>query len=771
MQSQTPIVAHRSTMPHDHHMDSLLTCGYKTIAVTVGSDGVSQAAMMAHKAPPSHENPQRHGEPPPPPFHLLWPQLVRFVQQFGHTQVPNDAKHEQLHKWVNHDIVLASTNGTILPYQFYMLQDIGVKTLQAPLELKEAKFSVGRPSLQKEAPRLKSEMDFILKSATSWHEFAHRWNQVLPFSSRRSLSTLPPSAQSPAGAPPPQAPPAPPPPPPPQTVPTASPSWEESVQTANSAATPTSSSTETTLTTNATMPSSSSHTSTSRREHVWMERLNLLKDFQKKHGHVHVSPNENVKLYRWIRSQKMRYKCNLDPSCKGRPLTSWEYECLVGLGIRLSKPDEPEVSGEEVPVFAASLSSDDDGHDQNDLAPNMGDFWQKSLQELKDYKKEHGHLHVSPKDNPKLYRWIRTQKQRYKCNLDPNIKGRPLTSWEYERLVHVGVRLSSKDEEKKPAEFVAPVFEIQTSSGTCTAERREPVHDKMNVLFGAVAQHVAQQQQEQRQDVQESAQGPATHRHVTPPHTTLRTIVSNDEEEDASTWTNRYQELQQIHMQKGHVRLPANDRSFDGLKKWIRLQRLRHRAMKNPLAVANANVKPLSPEECEKLTQLGVVGRCLVVAPSSQQAAPQESISHSQEDEPLWETQFEKLEAFHMLYGHVEIPASEANFTQLRSWLEKQRQALQHQGQGAVLTKYQIEKLTALGVTAESRKRQMQDESGSQQPNKKPYVPSCYQVTTPWGDQWESVDARNVRYQSQPKSKYWLMGQRGPHAPPMAGRY
>jgi hypothetical protein len=107
---------------------------------------------------------------------------------------------------------------------------------------------------------------------------------------------------------------------------------------------------------------------------AWQDRLSLLADYRKMHGHCS-----------WVSNQRQQYKLHLDG--KASPMTTFRIKELESLGF------ERNVNG------AA---------------------WKDHLSELADYRKIHGHCNVprNYSENAKLAAWVAKQRKQYKFHLE-----------------------------------------------------------------------------------------------------------------------------------------------------------------------------------------------------------------------------------------------------------------------------------------------------------------------------------------------------------------
>jgi len=116
----------------------------------------------------------------------------------------------------------------------------------------------------------------------------------------------------------------------------------------------------------------------------WNENLEALREFKKKYGHClvpHTFP-ENQHLARWVKRQRRQYKLMKDGNASST-MTPQRVEILNGEGFIW---DSHEI------------------------------VWRERYEQLKDYKREHGHCRVPSycKENPQLASWVKCQRRQYK---------------------------------------------------------------------------------------------------------------------------------------------------------------------------------------------------------------------------------------------------------------------------------------------------------------------------------------------------------------------
>jgi hypothetical protein len=120
---------------------------------------------------------------------------------------------------------------------------------------------------------------------------------------------------------------------------------------------------------------------------AWKKNLSKLADYRKIHGHCNV-PNrysENPTLGTWVSYQRQHYKLHIEG--KKSKISPPRIQALEGLGFEWNSDDAK---------------------------------WKKSLSELADYHRIHGHCNVPKKysENIQLGTWVGTQRKQYKWNLE-----------------------------------------------------------------------------------------------------------------------------------------------------------------------------------------------------------------------------------------------------------------------------------------------------------------------------------------------------------------
>jgi hypothetical protein len=140
-------------------------------------------------------------------------------------------------------------------------------------------------------------------------------------------------------------------------------------------------------------------------KYTWEDRFGELTDYCETHGHCNVPKNynKNTKLAKWVAKQRLDYRLHVKG--KTSPMTTFRMQELKRLGFEWG---------------------------------SHGAAWEGRFSELADYCKEHGHCNVPRgyNDNPKLAKWIGTQRSNYTLHLEG--KRSPMTTFRIQELKRIG---------------------------------------------------------------------------------------------------------------------------------------------------------------------------------------------------------------------------------------------------------------------------------------------------------------------------------------------
>lgn len=126
-------------------------------------------------------------------------------------------------------------------------------------------------------------------------------------------------------------------------------------------------------------------------EQIWVEKLKALKEFKVKNGHTNVPKNEKyMQLGRFVNNHRQFYRKKLEGETNS--LTDDRVKALEELGF----------------VWAMKPISEN-------RARHLQSMWEARIQELQEYKNQHGHCNVPRKEgNGDLGKFVMNQRYYYK---------------------------------------------------------------------------------------------------------------------------------------------------------------------------------------------------------------------------------------------------------------------------------------------------------------------------------------------------------------------
>lgn len=139
---------------------------------------------------------------------------------------------------------------------------------------------------------------------------------------------------------------------------------------------------------------------TTRNVRRWDVMLRKLKEFQKMHGHAMVLPVDDLELHRWIKMIRINYHHQILNASNGSSSSLYESR----------QRRRPHLSNEKLKML-------------NDLGfcwTHSTVTWERRYQELRDFRKKHGHCHVHNRDNAQLHGFVHRQRREYRAYLVGN---------------------------------------------------------------------------------------------------------------------------------------------------------------------------------------------------------------------------------------------------------------------------------------------------------------------------------------------------------------
>jgi hypothetical protein len=141
---------------------------------------------------------------------------------------------------------------------------------------------------------------------------------------------------------------------------------------------------------------------------AWMEKYLLLKEFHQQHGHVRLRKNEAGALGKWVVNQRDLYR-RYQRGDSSSKMTPERIQLLEQVGMIWSLKEMQATK-----------------HDEK---------WNRHYQELVEYQKQHGHVHV-PKSQGSLGVWVVSQRRAY----DKKPRGEPSSLTDRRQALLEGLR-------------------------------------------------------------------------------------------------------------------------------------------------------------------------------------------------------------------------------------------------------------------------------------------------------------------------------------------
>jgi len=323
---------------------------------------------------------------------------------------------------------------------------------------------------------------------------------------------------------------------------------------------------------------------------------------------------------------------------------------------RLSQDRQRELGALGVELDAIDDKPDRENHNEG--------RWEARFTELVAFKKEHGHLRITLKNqlSPGLMHWRDNQRIRFRSGWLPPAQRVKLEAlgFEWENPA----RLSPSMEEHNVAlweSMFTRLLAFREAHGHCQVPHSK-TGDQM------LGKWVQRQRYHQRKN-------------SLLPERRLRLeeigfVWHSDKLHFADGWEARFAEMVAFKEKHGHLRITKTNEPSAGLSHWRDNQRIRLR---------NGSMKP---EQKAKLDALGFEWE-----PPGWHTDVLLQIQEAQ-----WQSKYEQLAAFKEAHGHSRVPKNWKENPALGQWLQKQRSKFR-KGSGAEgLLPERQEKLDALGV-------------------------------------------------------------------------
>lgn len=289
-------------------------------------------------------------------------------------------------------------------------------------------------------------------------------------------------------------------------------------------------------------------------EIAWQNRIYELISFKEEHGSCHVPYNVNPKLSSWVSSQRYNYKQNKDGK---RSLNAERIKQLNEIGF----------------VWEARESS------QN--------TFEKRLDELRNFKNNHGHCHVSIKENPALAGWIQNQIKCY-SKLEQG-KKTDITEERVKELLLLGIEFEKKDSWTNKLKQLQG---LQLRYGLDIDIINLPTSDETKQLRNWICNQRAQYKL-----YQEGKKSTLTFERIK-----ALNDIQFDWGERITPWSSRFQELRQYKLLHGNCLVPQLYEENPQLGTWVKAQR-RH----GKLFRSDKGGSSMTFDRYKKLDEIGFV--------------------------------------------------------------------------------------------------------------------------------------------------------------------
>ncbi len=469
------------------------------------------------------------------------------------------------------------------------------------------------------------------------------------------------------------------------------------------------------------------------RDQKWMEKYELLKEYQKEYGNIDVPQSyevDGVKLGIWLAAQRQAYKGH-----KSSKLTSVQIKLLEELGINwnffdkkwmekyellkeyqkeygnIDIPHSYEVGGVKLGIWLHCQRQAYKGHKSSkltsaqiklleELGINWNFFdkkWMEKYELLKEYKEEHGNIDIPQSyevNGVKLGIWLHCQRQAYKGH-----KSSKLTSDQIKLLEELGMNWNLRD--KTWDDYYNLLKEYQKKYGNIDVPTYYQI-DQVNL--GVWLHH-------QRQAYRGQGTGVITQDQIK----LLEELGMSWNPRDKK-WNDCYNLLKEYQEKYGNIDI-SYSYEVDGVKlgNWLYCQRQAYRGQGSSV-ITQAQIKLLE--------ELGM---------------------NWNPRDKKWNDYYNLLKEYQEEHGNIDVPQSyEVNGVKLGIWLTTQRHAYKGQ-EDFKITQYQIKLLEELGINWNPRDKKWND---------------CYELLKEYQKEYGNIDVPTFYQIDQVNLGSWLHQQR-----------
>jgi hypothetical protein len=364
----------------------------------------------------------------------------------------------------------------------------------------------------------------------------------------------------------------------------------------------------------------------------WDNMFNLLLEFKQKHGHVKVPQryNENKKLGRWVSNSRRDYK---------------EYKRTNGLK---GDPDRMKRL-ESIGLFDYITT----GYAK--VAFNKK--WHDMYNQLLEFKQKHGHVKVPQRydENPKLGRWVMTNRKNYREYKRSNGQKGDL-GW-MKRLESIGMvddittGDANEGNEQTWYDMYNQLLEFKQKHGHVKVPQQYNENPKLG-------RWVSDQRSNYREYKRSNGQKGYPERMKRLESIRLVDDISTEDAKRCSKnsrWDEMFNLLSEFKQKHGHVKVPQRYDENPKLGRWVMYNRKNYREYKR------SNGQKGDPEQMKCLEKIGMVDD---ISTEDAKRCSQNS---------RWNEMFNLLSEFKQKHRHVKVPQQCDENPKLGRWVMHNR--------------------------------------------------------------------------------------------------
>jgi len=253
--------------------------------------------------------------------------------------------------------------------------------------------------------------------------------------------------------------------------------------------------------------------------------------------------------------------------------------------------------------------------------------WEDMLQQLKQYKDEHGDTLVPQRytDNPQLGIWVSNQRSIYKRKQSG--QATKMTDEHVDKLNEIGFVWDPFDDAWN--EMLQQLMKYKEEYGDTLVPQSYAENRQLAIW-------VDKQRQKRKNNK------------MAPVRIDKLNEIGFVWEPYEAAWEERLKELVEYKNEHGHTLVPARYKDNPKLGKWVDKQRVQYKYKLKQRGEASQ----LNDERVDKLNEMGFVWDV---------------------HEAAWQSKYDKLHSFYKRYGHTKIPLGEKEHEELYEWCMRQR--------------------------------------------------------------------------------------------------